>query len=87
MPSVKAPAFVPSFTLKVPVQEEDPQLEFKQKAKTELCKFWMTTRKCKYGESCAFAHGEHELQKKTHVASKYRMTHCSAYAQGSCFYG
>lgn len=62
MPSIAAPAFVPSFKPKVQVvQEEDPQLEFKQKAKTELCKFWMTTHQCKYGDSCAFAHGEHEL--------------------------
>ena len=42
---------------------------------------------CKYGDSCSFAHGEHELQKKTHVASKYRMSMCTDYEKGCCMRG
>mmetsp|Transcript_19367 Transcript_19367/g.23905 ORF Transcript_19367/g.23905 Transcript_19367/m.23905 type:complete len:104 (+) Transcript_19367:621-932(+) len=80
-------AFVPT-----PVQPQ-PQLviyeepSYKQKEKTELCKYWCETGHCKFGNMCAFAHGEHELQKKTHVATKYRMKPCTAYQEGYCIYG
>ena len=52
---------------------------YKQKEKTEICKYWLLDNKCKFGNDCAFAHGEHELVKKTHVASKYRQTLCKSF--------
>jgi len=59
------------------------------KEKTELCKFWLYDNHCKFGDDCAFAHGHHELVKKTHVASKFRMTLCTSYLKGDayCIYG
>lgn len=62
---------------------------YKQKEKTEICKFWLNGQDCKFGNECAFAHGEHELMKKTHVASKFRMTLCKSYQTGDgfCQYG
>jgi hypothetical protein len=62
---------------------------YKQKEKTEICKFWLNGQDCKFGSECAFAHGEHELMKKTHVASKFRMTLCKSYmtGEGFCQYG
>ena len=62
---------------------------YKQKEKTEICKFWLNGQDCKFGAECAFAHGEHELMKKTHVASKFRMTLCKSYmtGEGFCQYG
>lgn len=62
---------------------------YKQKEKTEICKFWLNGEECKFGDDCAFAHGETELMKKTHVASKFRMTLCKSYmtGQGHCQYG
>ena len=41
--------------------------EFMKKSKTELCRYWTQGQVCKFGEKCTFAHGEDELQKKTHV--------------------
>lgn len=31
------------------------------KYKTEMCKNWVETGKCNYGEKCKFAHGKNEL--------------------------
>ena len=50
--------------------------DYKLKIKTELCKSWIKTKNCPYGNTCAFAHGEHELQKKKHVPSKYKTKLC-----------
>lgn len=63
---------------------------YKIKEKTEICKFWLNGEDCKFGNECAFAHGENELVKKTHVASKFRMTLCKSYmtgGEGFCQYG
>jgi len=62
---------------------------YKQKEKTEICKFWLNGEDCKFGTECAFAHGNDELVKKTHVASKFRMTLCKSYMTGNhyCQYG
>lgn len=50
--------------------------DYKLKIKTELCKSWVKTKTCPYGDTCAFAHGEHELQKKKHVPSRYKTKLC-----------
>lgn len=60
---------------------------YKQKERTEICKFWLNGQECKFGEECAFAHGSEQLLKKTHVASKFRMTLCKSYLHGNCQYG
>lgn len=51
---------------------------YKKKEKTELCKNW-EKGECKFGEQCAFAHGTEDLHKKTHVASRYKVTLCKTY--------
>lgn len=68
---------------------EEFEPTFKIKTKTELCKFWLHDGMCQYGYDCAFAHGVHELQKKQHVTSQYRMNHCQAFntAPNFCQYG
>ena len=45
------------------------QPEYKKKEKTEMCRFWARSDPCPFKDDCAFAHGEDELQKKTHVAA------------------
>ena len=62
---------------------------YKKKEKTELCKNWERGIECKFGDQCAFAHGYDDLQKKTHVASRYKVTLCKSYhsAPYYCQYG
>lgn len=38
--------------------------DFKTKWKTEKCHNWEMDGECKFGENCAFAHGDNELKKK-----------------------
>ena len=62
--------------------------DYKLKIKTELCKSWVKDKRCQYGNSCAFAHGEHELQKKKHVPSRYKTKLCQQYHENfDCPYG
>ena len=44
-----------------------------------MCRNWELTGECKFGDSCAFAHGDFELQKKKHVPSKYKTRLCKQY--------
>ena len=46
--------------------------DFKIKYKTELCKFYEMTGKCKYGENCAYAHGIENLRSKVTNTTAYR---------------
>jgi hypothetical protein len=34
-----------------------------------MCKNWREKKSCKYGEKCLFAHGDHELTKKSAPSS------------------
>ena len=62
--------------------------DYKLKIKTELCRQWIDKGECSYGTQCAFAHGEHELQKKKHVASMYKTRPCTQFHdQLFCPYG
>ena len=38
--------------------------DYKKKFKTEICHFWEMNGDCKYGDKCAFAHGESELKNR-----------------------
>eukprot|EP00179_Madagascaria_erythrocladioides_P007397 CAMPEP_0198322046 /NCGR_PEP_ID=MMETSP1450-20131203/10608_1 /TAXON_ID=753684 ORGANISM="Madagascaria erythrocladiodes, Strain CCMP3234" /NCGR_SAMPLE_ID=MMETSP1450 /ASSEMBLY_ACC=CAM_ASM_001115 /LENGTH=368 /DNA_ID=CAMNT_0044025637 /DNA_START=253 /DNA_END=1359 /DNA_ORIENTATION=+ len=55
--------------------------------KTELCRTFMETGKCRYGSKCQFAHGQSELRPvKRHP--KYKTKVCRNFAEtGSCPYG
>lgn len=62
--------------------------DYKIKMKTELCSAWRATGQCKYGENCAFAHGEEEIRKKVHVPSMYKTKLCQQFEEtGYCSYG
>jgi butyrate response factor 1 len=62
--------------------------DYKIKLKTELCKSWVEEGKCRYGDKCAFAHGESEIKKKVHVPSMYKTKLCQQYHMtGECAYG
>ena len=57
------------------------------KYKTELCKSWIETHFCAYGNKCRFAHGKEELSKKT-LCNNYKKKSCKTFSElGYCPYG
>jgi hypothetical protein len=64
------------------------EMEFRNKYKTEVCKYWADNGYCEFGDQCAFAHGGLDIRQKTTVASNYKTKQCVQYHEnGSCPYG
>ena len=62
--------------------------DFKVKYKTELCKYFEINGYCKYGESCAYAHGIENLRSKVTNTTYYRTKKCVQFLEnGFCPYG
>ena len=62
--------------------------DFKIKYKTELCKYYEINGYCKYGDSCAYAHGKENLRSKITNTTAYRTRNCAQFFQnGYCPYG
>ena len=60
---------------------------FKTKWKTEICRYWEMYGECKFGDSCAFAHGDSELKKRK-MTYNYKTKPCKQFfEQGYCSYG
>ena len=58
------------------------------KFKTELCKSWVETAFCIYGNKCRFAHGKSEIFEKPVNQTKYKQKNCLSFFQyGFCNYG
>lgn len=61
--------------------------DFRVKYKTELCRNWELGL-CEFGETCAFAHGVHELRDKVSIGLKYKTKNCKQFHElGYCIYG
>ena len=56
------------------------------KYKTDLCRHYLLTGKCPFGNNCTFAHGMDELRKKI-VPLEYKTRVCKDYLEGVCEYG
>jgi hypothetical protein len=56
------------------------------KYKTELCKSWENTGKCRYGHKCQYAHGKKEIRGKKNPKS-YKTVLCKNFLNGKCNYG
>jgi len=55
--------------------------------KTELCRSWVESAMCKYGNKCQFAHGRHELRPVIRHP-KYKTEICKTFhTNGTCPYG
>ena len=55
--------------------------------KTELCRSFVETGTCRYGNKCQFAHGEKELR-PVYRHPRYKTEICQTFAQtGTCKYG
>ena len=62
--------------------------DFKIKYKTELCKNYEMSGYCKYGNSCAYAHGIENLRSKVTNTTAYRTRKCKRFFEdGYCPYG
>jgi len=62
--------------------------DFKVKYKTEKCKFWEINHSCRYGDNCAFAHGNSEMKHKITTPSRFKTKKCKQfYENGFCSYG
>ena len=61
--------------------------DFKTKWKTEICHYWEMNGFCKYGDNCAFAHGENELKNRK-ISFNYKTKPCKQFFEiGFCPYG
>lgn len=80
-PSLSPPQSPLSFSLSPPSSPPSPLY------KTELCRPFTATGRCRYGARCQFAHGTEELRGlRRHP--KYRTQPCSTFQRcGSCPYG
>ncbi len=62
-------------------------IDFKTKWKTEKCHYWDLNHECKFGENCAFAHGDEELKQKM-INNNYKTKLCKQFFdEGFCLYG
>jgi hypothetical protein len=60
---------------------------FKTKWKTEICHYWEMYGECKFGDNCAFAHGDSELKKRK-MTFNYKTKPCKQFFElGYCSYG
>ena len=60
---------------------------FRTKWKTEICRNWEMYGQCKFGDSCAFAHGDSELKKRK-LTFNYKTKPCKQFFEiGYCSYG
>ena len=67
--------------------EKDENNKFKTKWKTEICHYWEMHGECKFGDNCAFAHGNFELKKRKKTFN-YKTKPCKQFFElGYCSYG
>ena len=67
--------------------EKDENNKFKTKWKTEICHYWEMHGECKFGDNCAFAHGDFELKKRKKTFN-YKTKPCKQFFElGYCSYG
>ncbi|CAD5222659.1 unnamed protein product [Bursaphelenchus okinawaensis] len=68
-------------------QQNNPSAKNPKLYKTELCRSWMESGRCNYGERCQYAHGDTE-KRPIPRHPKYKTEACQSYHQsGYCPYG
>ena len=66
---------------------KDEYYNFKAKWKTEICRYWEMYGQCKFGDNCAFAHGDSELKQRK-MTFNYKTKPCKQFFElGYCSYG
>ena len=68
-------------------EKKEDYNNFKTKWKTEICRYWEMYGECKFGENCAFAHGDSELKQRK-LTFNYKTKPCKQFFElGYCSYG
>ena len=68
-------------------ETKDEFNNFKSKWKTEICRYWEMYGECKFGDYCAFAHGDSELKQRK-LTFNYKTKPCKQFFEsGYCTYG
>ena len=71
----------------IETEKKEDYNNFKTKWKTEICRYWEMYGECKFGENCAFAHGESELKQRK-LTFNYKTKPCKQFFElGYCSYG
>ena len=71
----------------IETEKKEEYNNFKVKWKTEICRYWEIYGECKFGENCAFAHGDSELKKRK-LTFNYKTKPCKQFFElGYCTYG
>lgn len=66
----------------------DYEKKIDPKFKTEMCKSWVDSGFCVYGNKCRFAHGREEIFERQIINSKYKQKNCQSFhTLGYCNYG
>ena len=60
---------------------------FKEKWKTEICRYWEMYGQCKFGDNCAFAHGDSELKERKMTFNYKTKPSKQFFEIGYCSYG
>ena len=70
-----------------PTEKKEDYNNFKTTWKTEICRYWEMYGECKFGENCAFAHGDAELKQRK-LTFNYKTKACKQFFElGYCSYG
>lgn len=71
----------------IETEKKEDYNNFKTKWKTEICRYWEMYGECKFGDNCAFAHGDSELKQKK-LTFNYKTKPCKQFFElGYCSYG
>ena len=71
----------------IETEKKEDYNNFKTKWKTEKCRYWEMYGECKFGENCAFAHGDSELKQRK-LTFNYKTKPCKQFFDiGYCSYG
>ena len=71
----------------IETEKKEDYNNFKTKWKTEICRYWEMYGECKFGENCAFAHGDSELKQRK-LTFNYKTKPCKQFFElGYCSYG
>ena len=69
------------------IRYSEDRNDFKKKWKTEICHYWEMNGYCQYGDTCAFAHGNEELNQRK-LSNNYKTKPCKQFFElGYCAYG